>query len=90
MPIKRDSIFNGLIESCDSYAAVPRVTVPSNYYGQIRHIRQQAADSEPNDSVTLDRLTGELQILARGLSIEQRHFFDDHHNDAQAKKIGGR
>jgi hypothetical protein len=90
MPIKRDSIFNNLIESCDSYVAIPNVTNPSNYYGQIRHIRQQATEAEPNDSTMLDRLATELQVLWRDLSIDQRNFFDKYHADAQAKKIGGR
>lgn len=51
MPIKRDSIFNGLIEACDSYAVVPHVTNPANYYGQARDMRRRAVEAEPNEPV---------------------------------------
>jgi hypothetical protein len=51
MPIKRDSIFNGLIEACYSYAVVPHVTNPANYYGQVRDMRRRAVEAEPNEPV---------------------------------------
>ncbi len=68
MPIKRDSIFDALIESCDSYEAIPNVTRPGNYYVHVREIRRQALEAEPNDSITLEKLTADLQILRRILS----------------------
>ena len=89
MPIKRDSIFNALLETCDSYEAVPNVTIPGNYYHQVRNIRRQAIEAEPNDSPTLERLTADLQKLRYILNKEQREFFDKHHADMRRKKIEG-
>ena len=89
MPIKQESTFNALIESCDSYEAIPNVTRPGNYYAHVREIRRQAVEAEPNDSITMEKLTADLQILWRILSRDQREFFDRHHTDAQEKKNKG-
>jgi hypothetical protein len=89
MPIKRDSIFDALLESCDSYEAIPNVTRPGNYYVHVREIRRQAVEAEPNDSIILEKLTADLQILWRILSRDQREFFAKHHTDAQEKKTEG-
>jgi hypothetical protein len=89
MPVKRDSIFNALIESCDSYEAVPNVTRPGNYYAHVREIRRQAVRAELNDSIALAKLTADLQILWHILSRDQRGFFEKHHTDAHEKKIEG-
>jgi hypothetical protein len=89
MPVKRDSILDALIESCESYEAVPNVMRPGNYYAHVREIRRQAAEAELNDSITPARLTADLQILWRIFSRDQREFFDKHHADAQEKKIEG-
>src|ERR1700735_1469075 len=71
MPIKRDSIFNELIEACDSYAVVPNVTNPDNYYGRVRDISRSAVEAEPNDQVGLNKLISEIQILRGHLSADQ-------------------
>jgi hypothetical protein len=89
MPIKRDSIFNALIETCNSYEAIPKVTIPGNYYHQVRNIRRQAIEAEPNDASTLGRLTSDLERVWYMLNKEQREFFDKHHADTQRKKIEG-
>jgi hypothetical protein len=90
MPIKRDSIFNELIEACDSYAVVPNVTNPSNYYGQVRDIRRRAVEAEPNDQAGLDKLISEIQNLRVHLSRDQLKAFDTCCEEAQRKKITGK
>ena len=86
MPIKRDSIFNELIEACDSYAVVPNVTNPDNYYGQVRDIRRSAVEAEPNDQVGLNKLISEIQTLRGHLSADQLKAFDTCYEEAQRKK----
>jgi hypothetical protein len=90
MPIKRDSIFNELIEACDSYAVVPNVTSPGNYYDQVRDIRRRAVEAEPNDQAGLDKLISEIQNLRVHLSRDQLKAFDNCCEEAQRKKITGK
>ena len=90
MPIKRDSIFNGMIEACDSYAVVLNVTEPANYYGQVRDIRRRAVEAEPNDQAGLNKLVSEIQNLRAHLSPDQLKAFDICYEEAQRKKIGGK
>jgi hypothetical protein len=90
MPIKRDSIFNGLIEACDSCLAVPNITIPGDYYGRVKEIRRRAVEAEPNDQGILDKLTGEAQGLRTQLSSEQLKAFDTCCEETQQKKSGGK
>jgi hypothetical protein len=90
MPIKRDSLFNGMIEACDSYAVLPNVTDPANYYGQVRAIRRRAVEAEPNDQAGLTKLVSEIQNLRAHLSPKQLKAFDTCFEEAQRKKSGGR
>jgi hypothetical protein len=90
MPIKRDSIFNGLIEACDSYAVVPHVTNLANYCGQARDIRRRAVEAEPNDQASVNELTSAIQKLRAHLSPDQLRAFDTCCEEPQQKKIGGK
>ena len=90
MPIKRDSLFNGMIEACDSYAVVPNVTDPANYYGQVRDIRRRAVEAEPNDQAGLNKLILDIQDLRAHLSSEQLKAYDTCFEEAQRRKSGGR
>ena len=79
-----------MIETCDSYAVVPNVTDPANYYGQVRDIRRRAVEAEPNDQAGLDKLISEIRNLRAHLSPDQLKAFDTCYEEAQRKKIGGK
>ena len=89
MPIKRGSLFNGMMEACDSYALVPNVTDPANYYGQVLDIRR-AVEAEPNDRTGLNKLILDIQDLRAHLSSEQLKALDACFEAAQRRKSGGR
>jgi hypothetical protein len=90
MPIKRDSLFNGMIEACDSYAVIPNVMDPADYYGQVQDIRRRAVEAEPNDQAGLNKLISEIRNLTAHLSPEQLKTFHARFEEVQRKKSGGK